>query len=252
MVLRSLATLTAANDVRDPPEVDISLVILADVEHAAHTLRALSAVALHPGAGPLSGALRDELELLRRRVLAGLAVRHDEEALERVSVQLERADSRTHALAMEWLDVSLTGTDRSAVALLEPGLSDQERLRRLARALPLADLSLAEVLRDLVFDDDHRWRQPWVRACALHACQRRCRSWRRAPSTSPVRRPRSCGRRPRRSAHVQPRRALSADVAPRRGRIPGYAVASKQWHLRESPSRWTWRTTSRTAAAALI
>ena len=169
MVLRSLATLTAANDVRDPPEVDISLVILADVEHAAHTLRALSAVAPHPGAGPLSGALRDELELLRRRVLAGLAVRHDEEALERVSVQLDRADSRTHALAMEWLDVSLTGTDRSAVALLEPGLSDQERLRRLARALPLADLSLAEVLRDLVFDDDHRWRQPWVRACALHA-----------------------------------------------------------------------------------
>ena len=29
-------------------------------------------------------------------------------------------------IALEWLDVTLTGTDRAAVALLEPRLSDRD------------------------------------------------------------------------------------------------------------------------------
>ena len=106
---------------------------------------------------------------LNRRVLAGLGARHGDDALERVSFQFAKGDGRSHALAVEWLDVTLTGTDRAAVALLEPGLSDAERLRRLTRALPLPELSLEEVLVDLITDPEQRWRQPWVQACALHA-----------------------------------------------------------------------------------
>ena len=87
-----------------------------------------------------------------------------------MSVQLERADTRTHALGrMEWLDVWFDGHGSICRRAARAGPVDPERLRRLARALPLADLSLTELLRDLVLDDDNRWRQPWVRACALHA-----------------------------------------------------------------------------------
>jgi hypothetical protein len=166
-VLSALATLTSAG--ADLGPLETSLVVLTDVEHAARTLRALCALADHPEAGPLRGALRDELSLVRRRVLAALAVRYGEEAMERVSFQLARADSRVHALAVEWLDVTLAGTDRSAIPLLEPGLPERARLHRLTRAVPLAELSVSEALRDLVLDAELRWRQPWLRACALYA-----------------------------------------------------------------------------------
>ena len=123
----------------------------------------------HPTTEGLQTALRDELDLVRRRVLAGLGAHHGDDALERVSFQFAKGDGRSHALAVEWLDVTLIGTDRAAVALLEPGLSDAERLRRLTRTLPLPELSIEAVLVDLITDPEHRWRQPWVQACALHA-----------------------------------------------------------------------------------
>jgi hypothetical protein len=78
------------------------------------------------------------------------------------------AQQFTIALALEWLDVTLSGTDRAAVALLEPQLSDRERLHALARTFPVSALSEREVLLELVQDRDGRWRRPWVKACALY------------------------------------------------------------------------------------
>jgi HEAT repeat protein len=149
--------------------VDASRVVLADIEHATRTVRAAVVCGQVPEAHVLRTALRDELDLLRRRVLAGLASRYGSEPLERVAFQLANGDGRSHALAVEWLDVTLTGMDRAALPLLEPGLAEAERLRRLTRSLPLPDLPLAEVLWDIVADPEARWREPWVQACALHA-----------------------------------------------------------------------------------
>jgi HEAT repeat protein len=170
-VLSALGRLvtTAEHEGWSHGEVDPSLVILSDLEHATHALRGIVACDAGPGADRVRSALQDELDLLRRRVLAGLSVRYGEDALERVSFQFAKGDSRSHALAVEWLDVTLTGTDRAAVALIEPGLSEAERLRRLSRTLPLPEWSLTEVLHDLVVDEGDRWRQPWVQACAIHA-----------------------------------------------------------------------------------
>ena len=78
------------------------------------------------------------------------------------------ATPATHALAIEWLDVTLTGPEHSVVALLEPNLSLRERLHRLNRSFPLSPLSPRAVLLELVRDDDARWR-PWIKACAVHA-----------------------------------------------------------------------------------
>ena len=79
--------------------------VAEDLEHATHVLRALVAFAGEPSATLLCDALRDELDLLRKRVLAALSMRHGIEGLSRVVFQLAQRDARSHALALEWLDV---------------------------------------------------------------------------------------------------------------------------------------------------
>ena len=151
----------------DEPDRTASIV-RDDLEHATHVLRALVAFENVPAARPQSGALRDELELIRRRVLAALAMRHRTEGFNRVAFQLAQQDPGFQALALEWLDVTLTGTERAAVALLEPRLSDRNRFNALARTFPLRPLDQQAILLDLVEDRDDRWRRPWIKACALY------------------------------------------------------------------------------------
>ena len=144
-------------------------VVAEDLEHATHVLRALVAFADEASATMLCDALRDELDLLRKRVLAALSMRHGTEGLSRVVFQLAQRDARSHALALEWLDATLTGTDRAVVALLEPGLSDRDRMDALIRRFRVAPLDRRGILHDLAEDGDERWRRPWIAACAIYA-----------------------------------------------------------------------------------
>lgn len=146
-VMRALATLgpedpgrraDAAGPVDSEPELTES-VVREDLEHATHALRALLVFEDVAAATLLCGALQDELELIRQRVLAAFSMRHGTEGFNRVVFQLAQRDPHSHALALEWLDVTLSGTERAAVALLE-----------------------------LVQDRDGRWRRPWVKACAIY------------------------------------------------------------------------------------
>ena len=135
-------------------------VIRADPEHATHVLRAHVTLCDYPAAHVLCSALTDELELLRRRVLAGLSMRYDAEELIKVGFQLAQPNPRFHALALEWLDVTLVGTDRAAVTLLEPELSAHQRMRLLVRSFPIPPATPRTVLLDIVEDRDDRWRRP--------------------------------------------------------------------------------------------
>jgi hypothetical protein len=105
---------------------------------------------------------------VRKRILAGFSMRHGVEGFHRVVYQLAQRDARSHALAIEWLDVTLTGSDRAAVAMLEPGWSDRERLTALVRTFPVARRSPDAWLVDLVTDPQRRWRRPWLAACAVY------------------------------------------------------------------------------------
>ncbi len=160
------ATATVAGVPRSD-EVAGSAVVRADLEHAAHVLHALAMLEDTPSAGTLRGALHDELMLLRRRVIAGLSMFHGAEPLNRVAFQLAQRNAHAHALALEWLDVTLVGTDRLAMAVLEPGLSVEAQLRALSRTFLVAPATHRSVVRDLIEDRDARWRRPWVTACAL-------------------------------------------------------------------------------------
>jgi hypothetical protein len=163
-----LAVMTALAAI-DPSGADAQFAVRADLEHAGYVLQALLAVADTESADVLRSALSDELELLRRRVVAGLSIRYGADALSRVEFQLAQQSPRFHALALEWLDVTLVGIDRAAVALLEPGLATQERLRALAKWFPIPPSTPQGILLDLVDDRSGRWRRPWLAACALLA-----------------------------------------------------------------------------------
>jgi hypothetical protein len=156
-----------SSDVDDADLTEVS--VRTDLEHATHVLVALAAFADEPTATPLRAALRDELALVRQRVLAAFSMRHRTAGFNRVVFQLAQRDPGTHALALEWLDVTLTGTDRAVIALLELRLSDHERLQALLRTFPVPPRRQLEVLLDLVQDRDDRWRRPWLRACAVYA-----------------------------------------------------------------------------------
>ncbi|CAN0512286.1 unnamed protein product, partial [Phaeothamnion confervicola] len=86
-----------------------------------------------------------------------------------VAVRPAKDDTHAHALALEWLDVTLIGDDRPFLALVEPSWTIEERLRALERWFPLSPAGLHEVLTDLILDPDDRWRRPWIGSCAVLA-----------------------------------------------------------------------------------
>jgi hypothetical protein len=148
----------------DPTEA----LVRDELARATHALRALVALADEAAAEALCTALRDELSLVRERVLAAFSLRQGAEGFRRVTFQLAQRDSQAHALALEWLDVMLTGADRLLVALIEPRLSDTERLSALLRTFTIPAANQHELLFELVHDPDDRWRRPWLSACAMY------------------------------------------------------------------------------------
>ena len=95
------SALAAAGVETAPLAADIEPALRADAEHAARCLAALAAVTPAP---LLERALRDELELLRERVLALLAVRHGAEAIHLVALGLASDAESRRSLAIEMLE----------------------------------------------------------------------------------------------------------------------------------------------------
>ncbi len=176
-VMRALVAL-APSRATVPTTVDVAThasvhqaatdIVEVDLRHTTLVLRALQSLDAVLAAESLRAALRDELDLQRHRVLAGLALRHGE-GMHRVAFQLAQNDTRLHALAMEWLDVTLAGTDRGALALLDPGLTTDARLRVLSRLHPMASATPEDIVRDIAEDLEDTWRRPWISACAVLA-----------------------------------------------------------------------------------
>ena len=147
----------------------VDRMIRTSLTHAAHALRAMQTLDVVDEFVIVRRALRDELDLVQKQLLACLAWRYGTESLNRITFQLAQPDPRAHSVAMEWLDVTLTGADRAVMALLEPDWSLGERTRSIGRWFPLPDVSVETVLPDLIADPDDRWRRPWLAACALMA-----------------------------------------------------------------------------------
>ncbi len=139
----------------------------ADVRQAARILAAR--VALGDLDEPLGRALDDELDLARRRIVAGRLARHGSDVVGPPSTELAVGGPGA-ALASEALGVLLGREGTAVVAVLEPGRTPAERLARLPA---LTDLPAGGEgwLRELVEDPADRWRSPWLCACAIRAAR---------------------------------------------------------------------------------
>ncbi len=146
-------------------------VVFAQIDHAVRILRAIE-VLDHADCSEVRRALMDDLTATRARVMSALSLHHGREAMDRVSFQFAQSDRRQHAVAVEWLEVTLVPRSRPAISILEPDLSTRERLARLAKINGPSALTPAEQLTDLALDQQRVWRRPWLRACALLALSR--------------------------------------------------------------------------------
>ncbi|MEP7055477.1 MAG: HEAT repeat domain-containing protein, partial [Actinomycetota bacterium] len=178
LVMTALAAVSASAS-PDTPDASagasdraINNALLLDVQHAANVVHALVLLDGFAPADPLRSALRDEIGLLRRRVLATLSLRHGAGSIDHIAAQLSAHGTRGHARALEWLDVTLSGTDRSGLAVLEPGVGSGARLGTLARYVTSDSKSAADVVRDIAEDRRDAWRRPWLSACALVVASR--------------------------------------------------------------------------------
>jgi hypothetical protein len=147
-------------------EAPLQETLRADAEHAARCLAALAVVAPAP---LLERALRDELELLRQRVLALLAVRHGAEPIHLVTLGLASGAEGRRSLAIEMLDVTL-GRSEAALAspVLRTDLPDDVRRQQLAPLAPDGASDRTTAFADLCEDASGHWRSPWLQACAVY------------------------------------------------------------------------------------
>ena len=164
LTLAVLTALAAAGADPAPIAPALDRTLRADAEHFARCAAVMQVV----GAGSeLARALHDELELLRRRVLAILAVRYGAEGIGAVAIGLDSDRGDRRGLAAETLDVTLTPADAVlALPLLRPDLPLPLRLQQLAAVAPVTPTDRAAVLEDILSDGQGHWRSAWLRACA--------------------------------------------------------------------------------------
>ena len=162
--LAVLTALAAAGADPAPIAAALDRTLRADAEHFARC----AAVRQVVGAGSeLARALGDELDLLRQRVLALLAVRYGAEEIAAVANGLDSDADDRRSLAAETLDVTLTPAD-AALALPLLRLPLPRRLRQLAAVAPITPTDRTAVLEDILSDGPDHWRSAWLQACAAY------------------------------------------------------------------------------------
>lgn len=171
-----LAVVTALASLGDLPTIErrrqLGRSLLdAELARANTVLRASLALAGIECAVPVIAALTEEFNLIHQRVLAALSLRYGSEQTVRAAFQLSQRDSRIQATAFEWFDASLSGEDRLAMGLIDPHLSNEQRLRSLGRFNEGPSMAPQDWLRNLAEDADGFWSQPWISACAVVAAR---------------------------------------------------------------------------------
>jgi hypothetical protein len=164
--LAVLTALAAAGADPAPIAAALDRTLREDAEHFARCAAVRQVVGAGAGS-ELAHALGDELELLRRRVLALLAVRYGAEEIGAVANRLDGDTDDRRSLAAETLDVTLTPADAVlALPLVRTDLPLPFRLQQLGAVAPVTPTDRAAVLEDILSDGQGHWRSDWLRACA--------------------------------------------------------------------------------------
>ncbi len=149
---------------------EIEHTLRGEVEHGLRILLAQQDIGQDQALTHLHRTLQYELEQARRRVFLLLSFVYDSRAVLRAEEQLHWGDKGQKALALETLDVTLTGQQKN---LLFPLVDDsqplEQRTQQLTKLFELTNISQPERLREIIADPTGVWTHGWTRACAIYA-----------------------------------------------------------------------------------
>jgi hypothetical protein len=104
----------------------------------------------------------------RAEVLLGLA--HDPQVIGAGMAGLASAAEHDRNTALEMLEVTIgRPLARALLAITSPALGDVARLELLAEVSTTEGEPPGGWVRALALDEEDYWRDPWLRACAIHA-----------------------------------------------------------------------------------
>lgn len=143
-----------------------------NLRHGLRILLADGALGEDAAFAMLRAALRQEFSAVRQRLFLLLSYRYEPRALRRAEEHLTRGSRAERALAIETLDVLLTGELKAPIlALVDESLALPRRIDALNQrfAQPALD---GEAWLGAIITDTERWTHSWTRACALYAAGR--------------------------------------------------------------------------------
>jgi HEAT repeat protein len=141
-----------------------------ELKNGANILAARQDIVEDESTVPVRRALLDELDRLRQRVYFLLSFLYDSASLIRASEQLEARTASERALALETLEVMLSGSHKSLVfPFIDPKLSDTQQREKLSKIFGIPSYESDERLIEILANRNSKWQRPWIRACAAYA-----------------------------------------------------------------------------------
>jgi HEAT repeat protein len=166
-----LAALRAAGYRAGPEQTPlIETRLQAEVEQGAQLLAAAADIGPEQEVARLQQALSDDLGRAQKSIFLLLSFLYEPRAMMRAGEQLQSAAGSSRALAMEMLDVTLSGKHKALVLpLVNPDLSMERRLGALDKQFALSRLSRDERLCHLLETSPGSGSLAWQQTAAIFA-----------------------------------------------------------------------------------
>ncbi|MEM7113914.1 MAG: hypothetical protein AAF614_15875 [Chloroflexota bacterium] len=149
---------------------EINRTMRGEVAHGLRVLLAKQELGQDAVYDAVHRALDHEYEEARERTFLLLSFIYDTRAILRAEEQLVHGNSASKALALETLDVTLTGEQKQMVfPLVDAKLTAEQQIKQLQAVFELEYLSLSERLVEMIADPEQEWTNGWTRACVLQA-----------------------------------------------------------------------------------
>jgi HEAT repeat protein len=152
-----------------------------DIQEIEHTLRGEAAHGLRTQLAKqdigedeslthLHRALDYEFEQACKRVFLLLSFMYDSRAVLRAGEQILRGSSGDKAMALETLDVTISGPQKSLLfELADESTPLEHRVKALSKGFTLRNITRSQRLTEIIADPEKVWTHGWTRACAIYA-----------------------------------------------------------------------------------
>lgn len=142
----------------------------AEIRWSSHILAFHEDILADEATEPLHRALEDEIQFARQRSFLLLSFLYDSRAILRAEDQLASKVSTEQALALETLDVMLSGDHKVLLfPLADPRLTWTQRRQQLNRLYPINAKNQDARLVEIINQEDGQHYSSWLRACAVYA-----------------------------------------------------------------------------------